>query len=275
MQRDPGHPHGDEVATRAPVSTPEARAGWTVERLAGAPEIRARPIHKGARLEVGAWLETDAHSRARVAVADIGEIEVFPQTRLRLKATGPDEHRLELARGTIRAVVTAPPRLFLVDTPSAVAVDLGCAYTLDVGDDGTGLLKVSAGWVAFEAGGRQAVVPAGARCETRPGVGPGTPCFEDADPALQGALHQLDFGGASATAPQERVLQTVLEHAREKDTLTLWHLISRQDPTARARVLDRMLDLTSLPQDVTREAILRLDPDALDAWKDELDLTWW
>ena len=34
------------------------------------------------------------------------------------------------------ARIWAPPRLFYVNTPSAVAEDLGCAYTLEVDDLG-------------------------------------------------------------------------------------------------------------------------------------------
>jgi hypothetical protein len=39
-------------------------------------------------------------------------------------------------------MIWAPPRLFFVDTPSAVAADLGCSYTLEVKDDGAGVLRV-------------------------------------------------------------------------------------------------------------------------------------
>src|SRR5207248_1979033 len=80
----------------------------------------------------GAWLETDARSRAKVRVADIGWVDVEPRTRVRLVRASAAEHRLELSRGVLHAAVTAVPRLFVVDTPSAVAVDLGCAYTLEV-----------------------------------------------------------------------------------------------------------------------------------------------
>ena len=43
---------------------------------------------------------------------------------------------------------------FYVDTPAASAVDLGCVYELEVGDDGGGMLEVIYGWVSLEAGSR-------------------------------------------------------------------------------------------------------------------------
>ena len=74
-------------------------------------------------------------------------------------------------------MIWAPPRLFFVDTPAGVAADLGCAYTLEVDDHGDGLLHVTSGWVALQLKDRESMVPAGASCATRPGVGPGTPFF--------------------------------------------------------------------------------------------------
>ena len=46
------------------------------------------------------------------------------------------KHCLRLAHGRLSARVTAPPRLFVVDTPAATAIDLGCAYDLAVLTDG-------------------------------------------------------------------------------------------------------------------------------------------
>ena len=117
------------------------------------------------------WRQTQVRAH-RSLWASIGTVDIDENTRVRLLETAPTEHRLELARGKMSAMIWAPPRLFFVDTPSAVAADLGCAYTLEVDDHGVGVLRVTAGWVALELKDRESVVPAGAACETRPGVGP-------------------------------------------------------------------------------------------------------
>ena len=131
-----------------------------------------------------------------------------------------------MARGVVHALIWAPPGQFVIDTPSSRAVDLGCAYTLEVRPDGSGLIEVTGGWVAFEHGGRESFVPAGARCATRPGVGPGTPYLTDAPPALVAALTVLDTGTASEQA-QAAALSHVLSDARPDDAVTLWHLLAR------------------------------------------------
>ena len=84
----------------------------------------------------GEWIETADRPRARITVGDIGTVDVEPGTRVQLGAMQPDEYRIALARGTISARITAPPRLFIVDTPASTVVDLGCAYTVHVDDEG-------------------------------------------------------------------------------------------------------------------------------------------
>src|SRR5207344_3028121 len=115
---------------------------------------------------------------------------------------------LELAHGTLSALIWAPPRLFFVDTPSATAVDLGCAYTLTVDDAGAGLLRVTAGYVALEHEGRETVISRGQMCATRRGAGPGTPFVADAPAPLRRALDRFDFENAAAA------LSEILAHAR-------------------------------------------------------------
>ncbi|HEX8178851.1 MAG TPA: FecR domain-containing protein [Pyrinomonadaceae bacterium] len=244
-------------------------AAWDVARLAGAPQIGMERIGQTGRLAVGEWLETDSNSRAEISVARIGQVEIEPQTRVRLVETRATEHRLELARGTLHARIYAPPRLFFVDTPSAVAADLGCAYTLEVDDAGRSLLHVTSGWVALERGARESVVPAGAACATVPGTGPGTPYFEDASDSFLHALVAFDFrqGGAQA-------LDTVIAEARLRDTLTLWHLLARVDGAERIRVYERLAQLSPPPDGVTRDGVLGLNEAMLQRWKDDLQGKW-
>ncbi|HEX7773084.1 MAG TPA: zf-HC2 domain-containing protein, partial [Pyrinomonadaceae bacterium] len=108
--------HKPEIATTRP--------SWHVTRLDGAPRIGSEQIANNGQLGVGEWLETDGSSRAQIAVGSIGNVDIDENTRVRLLQTEPTEHRLELARGKMSARIWAPPRLFFVDTPSAVAADL-------------------------------------------------------------------------------------------------------------------------------------------------------
>jgi FecR-like protein len=246
----------------------EPAAGWDLAWLEGASWPQARVVRE-ARLGVGEWIDT-GKGRARLSVGEIGEVQLEPSTRVRLVDAGDRSHRLSLSRGLLHATIWAPPGQFLVDTPSAVAVDLGCRYTLEVAQDGAGLLRVEAGWVGFESRGLQSLVPAGAACPTRRGIGPGTPYYETAPEALSRALAVLDFG--SDPAERDAALAALLASARERDALSLWHLLARVDGDARGRVFDRLAALVPPPAEVTREGVLRGDAAMRDAWWDELGL---
>ena len=257
---------GNPAITTGP---PPVCAAWPVTSLTGTPSIDGRHITKTGCFELGELLETDAASRVNIDIPKVGEVEVAPNSRVRLVTTNDSEHRMALERGKLHAFITAPPRLFFVDTPSAEAIDLGCEYTLEVDDAGIGLLRVTLGWVMLERDGRESYVPVGAACETRPGVGPGTPYFEDASDKFRDALSRYDFENGG-----EEALRVILAEARDRDTFTLWHLLQRVDEPTRARVLNRMVALVGLPRCVTRKGVMRLNKEMLDCWKDELDLVW-
>jgi hypothetical protein len=219
-------------------------------------------------------LETDNASRAKIDVGSIGQVEIDPNTRVRLIETKPTEHRLELAHGKMIANIWAPPRLFFVNTPSAVAADLGCAYTLEVDDDGWGLLHVTTGWVALQLHNRESMVPAGATCATRPGVGPGTPYFEDASEVFRTALAKLDFEPDDIGWSKIPSLDLILTDARPRDSLTLWHLLARVEGSNRSRVYDRLAVLVPPPEGVTRDGVLRLNEQMLLLWRNKLETSW-
>jgi hypothetical protein len=235
---------------------------WEVERQDGAKLVRGR-------IGAGEWIETDSESSAMVKVGEIGSVEVAPNTRVRVVTARPGEHRLALERGEIRAKISAPPRLFFVDTASGTAVDLGCEYALNSDEDGSGLLRVTKGWVSFQWKGLESLVPAGASCRTRPRAGPGIPYFDDAPESVKQALDDIGFekGGNGA-------LSVILAESRVRDTLTLWHLLWRVDVGDRILVYDRIAALTPVPAGVSREQALRLDPKTLRRWKEELAWTW-
>lgn len=248
--------------------------GWEVASLEGSPTVGTS---SGARedselrLRVGDLLVTDAGSRASVQVAGIGELYVDPGSRVRLLETDANRKRIALEVGTIHAAIWAPPGEFVVDTPSATAVDLGCAYTLKVAEDGSGSLRTTLGWVGFHHNGRDSFIPAGAMCLTHRKEGPGTPFFEDSNEVLRAALQSLDFEELSGPERKE-ALQTALRQARPRDAFTLWHLLSRVSSKERPLVYDRLAALVAPPAGTTRDGTLRLDRKMMDLWWNAFDL---
>jgi hypothetical protein len=250
---------------------------WDVTRVTGSPLTPSGPITDHVRLGGGAWIDTRADGRVSIAVGEIGQVQAEPDTRIALLDARRGRYGLHLDRGTIHAVIWSPPGAFFVDTASATAVDLGCAYTMTVDAMGTGLVRVTSGWVGFEWQGREAFIPEGAVCRTRPGLGPGTPHFEETTPAFRAALDVIDEG-AAPDADRAAAHSLVLEEAGARDRVTLWHLLTRVGPADRDRVFDRLAAFVAPPAGVTRDGIRRGRQDMLDRWWDDLGLgstNWW
>lgn len=211
----------------------------------------------GEELHTGQVVRSSA-SAPRMEADAVGRIELEPNSELAIAESRPGRQRLDLRRGTLHALIWAPAREFVVDTPSARAIDLGCQYTLTVNPGGDGQLKVLTGWVAFQHRGLESFIPAGAACRTRRLAGPGTPYFEDAPAGLVAALAEYDARRTPAA------LEAVLQAARPRDAITPWHLLSRASGSGRAEVFRAFSRLVRVPAEVTEARIARPDAAALD-----------
>lgn len=240
---------------------------WKVETIGGRPQI-AESFERG-NIRIGEYLETDQESSARVIVADIGSVEIAPNSRIKLVESKSTEHRLSLERGRLHARIFAPPRLFIVDTPSAAAVDLGCEYILEVNGEGDSILRVTGGYVALEHDGVESIVPARASAVTKKGKGVGMPVADSATESFRTAVSEFDFGDN-----RDAAIEKILKEARVVDSLTLWHLISRVEESRRGGIFDALALLVKPPTKVTKDGITRLDRKMLERWWAEVENTW-
>jgi ferric-dicitrate binding protein FerR (iron transport regulator) len=212
------------------------------------------------QIRLGKWIESGPGEEAYLNAGSLGTVGLGGNTRARVVAAG-DETRIELARGRLWAEIAAPPRLFIVETPSAVATDLGCAYNLTVEDDGATLLEVTSGWVELAHGGLESFVPAGASCRSEKGRGPGVPVLEDATAALKAAVFDYESRGGGREA-----IARAVAASRRRDAITLWHLVARVEADARAMVFDRLASYVPPPDGATH-----VDAAMLERWREALE----
>lgn len=220
------------------------------------------------RLPAGVWLETPEKVAAKVQVADIGAVTLNGGSKLRIVETSQREHRLELVRGSLHAQVLAPPRLFVIDTRAATAVDLGCAYDLAVDEAGRSHLHVTSGAVSLEGKGRVAYVPLHASVTAHPDRGPGAVLADTAGKGLMAAVYRLDRGDASA-------LEEALKNAERGDSVTLWNLLNSEGPGPRAAIVQRIEELKLRPAKVSRAALLAGKAEAFEALLDSFEAQWY
>ncbi|MDQ6705337.1 MAG: hypothetical protein M3Z85_05155, partial [Acidobacteriota bacterium] len=218
------------AASAASVALIASVTFWMARRPASDWRIAGKSVAVGQTVETG-------NKTAKLEAQFVGEVKLDPNSRLQILASGSGTQQLALRRGTMHALIWAPPSRFVVDTPSAKTIDLGCAYTLSVLDDNSGMLTVQTGWVAFQSGSIESFIPAGAACRTRPGTGPGLPYFEDSSTAFRQAVARFD-----ATSGREG-LAAIVASARCRDALTLWHLVVRTSGADRSMVVGRMASL--------------------------------
>jgi hypothetical protein len=191
----------------------------------------------GQRIGVGQTIDTGDRGSEKLEAPFFGEVDLDRNSRLQVLPSSAGNQRLALRRGTMHALIWAPPASFQVETPSAKTIDLGCSYTLTVLPDDSGILSVQSGWVAFQNGPIESFIPAGAVCHTRPHVGPGLPYFESASQALRDAVSRYD------STPGRESLNAIVSNTRKQDALTLWHLVVRTSGADRELVIQRFAAL--------------------------------
>ena len=223
----------------------EAHAPRRWPYAVAAAVIIALLVPRSRTLRDGEIVQTTRFA-TRIKAPSVGTIEVAPHTIVQLVQSRPGRYQLDLRQGSIHAKTSSPPGVFVVDTPRATAVDLGCEYTLSVRPSGSGELHVTAGWVSLRYGLLQSLVPANAHAT----IDAGPPIFDDAP-----------FRATDS-------LDVILRNARKKDAFTLLNLLPRvANGEDRARIYDRLNALVPAPPTITREAVRdRWTTGTADAW---------
>jgi hypothetical protein len=253
-----------------------AGEGFDFELLEGDPVRCGEGLApKLGKLPIGVWLTTPVDSRTRLFVAKLGQVDVLGGTRVRVLATSEKEHRLELSKGSIHAVIDAPPRLFFVQTPSALAIDLGCEYTLSIDDRGNGTLAVRTGFVELAAPSTEkgvaalsSLVPKGASAALIAGRGPGLPVWDREPEGVKAAARRVDADPADA-----RALDELLQGLGARDTLTLVHLLPRVPREGREKVTASLARVEPLDADLRARAVAG-DAESLRAIRARFEPRW-
>jgi ferric-dicitrate binding protein FerR (iron transport regulator) len=257
-----------------------ARAWWSRDQR---PSYEVIGIAGLERAYVGDSVETKADQTAIVRVATLGDVELRPDSRVRVDDVGNKLHKLFLDRGSVTATITAKPGLFQIGTPEGLSIDLGCKYELSVGKDGVTRMRVLTGRVRFEILGKTVVVPAGAECEAKQGLGPNVPVRVDASEAFRAAARRLeladtpeDFGKLVMCGKLED-RKLVFDDSDARDaSVTLFHLFTNAKSKELGNdALKRLLVAYPMPEGVTLEMLRERDERSIDALRQCLgDRNW-
>ncbi len=226
------------------------RNGWRATETSGAVTL------PHSILQTGDEVRTQA-GNVRLESPSVGTLDLGANTTVRLIENRRKRHRLVLTVGTIHAKTASPPGVFVIDTPLARAVDLGCEYTLTIQPDGRGVLHVIAGWVDLSHGYEQSLVPQGASALISAGGELTVPVFDDADPRFREAVNDFE---------RTHDIATVVSRARTRDSLTLLNLFRIAGPDERVLLFDRLSELVPAPPSIRRESVRDWSPSSTELW---------
>ena len=252
MPRSPAW--GSLLAVLATAAAVLFAVRWAMPSDAPRKNTTLAPLAEAKEFDLGKYGSVNAHAGAVV--------EVIRQSS--------EEIRLRLQRGTIDARITyaARPRLFQVETPSTLCVDLGCHYTLTVEADGSTLVTVDFGQVAFVDGGRETWVPQGASCRAYPARGSGTPRWDEATDDFTAAVEALDRSASEKR--RELALVVIANCESNRSAITLWHLAHDPYPGISNAAWTALIDLIGAPEGVTEWRA----PEADERWKLRFEWKW-
>jgi hypothetical protein len=209
-----------------------------------------------ALLRVGDVVRTGSGT-VRLQSAAVGTLDLGANTNIRLVESRSKRQRLMLAIGTVHAKTSSQPGVFVIDTPRARAIDLGCEYTLTIAPGGGGELRVIAGWVDLSHGYEQSLVPQGASATISASGQLSVPLFDDAAPRFRAAIRDFD---------RSHDLATIVSLARTRDALTLLNLFRAATPDERVQIFDRLNQLVPAPASIVRESVRNWRPDVTELW---------
>jgi ferric-dicitrate binding protein FerR (iron transport regulator) len=208
-------------------------------------------------LRGGDVVRTGAQGSVRLESPAVGMLDIGANTTVQLIESRRNRHRLALSAGTIHARTISMPGVFVIDTPRARAIDLGCEYTLTVAPGGGGELHVISGWVDLTHGFQQSLVPQGASALMTADGELTVPVFDDAAPRFRAAVR--DFSHSHDMA-------TIVSLARRRDALTLLNLFRLSTSEESVILFDRLNQLVPAPASISRESVRDWRPDVTELW---------
>jgi len=236
--------------------------GWEVVSLTGHPKLDNKVMSKSDDWSAEGVIQNDENSSVTFSIPKIGRIFIDASTNI--SRTNNDQIKLE--KGQIKKFEGDATDVLTVITPLAKFTELykGSAFKLSVGDDDMSKLIVESGWVIVTVKEFDSYVPKNFSCLVMRGKY-AIPYPVDTTPQLISLFE--NYSGANDPS-----VGTILALATKKESLSLWHLLQLVSNEDRFLVFDKLNELVSPPNGVTKTGIQGLNKDMLLKWRQEIEL---
>ncbi|MBP9095922.1 MAG: FecR domain-containing protein [Ignavibacteria bacterium] len=235
------------------VFSVEEMSNWKLISLKGGAFVNGV---KSDKVNIGDWIQTDSVSSVVLKIANVGDVSIEPNTKVRFIQSDGNISRIEVLYGTVNASTSQADK-FVLQASNMRVQDKGGSYSFKVDDKGNGVIYVNNGVANVESGNKSAVVTDGKFCLYKPEYGIGVPFRKDAKPEFQDALFQYDFNNGGAPS-----IYYAMANAGPEDYASLVNLIPRVDNQTKYLVLNKLGKLA--PQ-----MMPTINIDSLDDYDDE------
>jgi hypothetical protein len=251
-----------------PGPTGPAVATWTVASTVGKVAISEPAAVKATAYE--RTLTPDVGGRAVLKCGEHSTVSVEGSSRVSFVDGDPRWPWVAVESGSVFAQVSPKDRPVLVGVlGESISVQPGAAVSIAVsagGDSAQATCKTGEVHIAWDDWQTRFVGPA--TCTIAREVGPALPLPASMSPAACNAVDEL--AGTLAYAMKspkhaDDMLRSYLAGATREQAPLLWNLLWRVEGDQRRQVRDRLAFFIKQPK-VHPDAVLKLDPAAMDAW---------
>jgi len=235
------------------VFSVEEMSNWKLVSLKGGAFINGV---KSDKVNVGDWIQTDSVSSVILKIANVGDVSIEPNTKVRFIQSDDNVSRIEVLYGTVNTSTSQADK-FVLQSSNMKVQDKGGSYSFKVDDKGNGVIYVNNGVANVESGNKSAVVTDGKFCLYKPEYGIGIPFRKDSKPEFQNALFQYDFNNGGTPS-----VYYAIANAMPEDYSSLLNLIPRVDDQTKYLVLNKLNKFAPM-------AVPVINMDSLDDFDDE------
>lgn len=209
----------------------EEMSNWKLINLRGEAFINGV---KSNTVNVGDWIQTDSASSVVLKIANVGDISIEPNSKVRFVQSDGQMSRIEVLYGTVNTTTSQADK-FVLHSNNMKVQDKGGSYSFKVDEKGNGVIFVNNGIANVESGNKSAVVTDGKFCLYKPEYGVGIPFRKDASKEFQNALFSYDFSNGGMQS-----VYYAVANAAPEDYTSLMNLIPRVDERTKYLVLNKL-----------------------------------
>ena len=212
----------------------------------------------------GSSITTGNDSYALIKIPDVGTIELAPLTTIK-KPEKKDE--ILISTGSADISFLNSTKKYSIRIPSAQITDFnssGYMYKVNIDEIKNSNISVNKGWIKITSLAGDDIICEDYKIDIVNEFGTGVPYHVSSSPEFIELINNVAINNL------ETSVAALVDASTKKDALTLWNLLPRLRPVLREVIYNKLYQLVSHVEEISKEELLNLDPDKLNLWLEEI-----